>query len=73
MKLALKLCFEGIENNDDDVANAVLIDPMYDNKSAHRFYQRLEFKPIGERYFGPDRCLVHRLNRTDYFATITDN
>ena len=72
MKLALKICFEG-ENDNASTVNAVLIDPMYDNKAAHRFYQRLGFQPIGERYFGPDRCLVHRLNRTDYFAALTEN
>jgi aminoglycoside 6'-N-acetyltransferase len=47
---------------------AALIDPMASNIAAHRFYQRLGFVPIGTRYFGTDRCLVHRLNRTDYFS-----
>lgn len=45
---------------------AVIIDPMADNYAAHRFYQRLGFVPIVIRYFGPDRCLIHRMNRTDY-------
>jgi aminoglycoside 6'-N-acetyltransferase len=45
---------------------AVMIDPMASNVNAHRFYQRLGFKPIGIRYFGQDRCLIHRMNRTEY-------
>jgi aminoglycoside 6'-N-acetyltransferase len=35
--------------------SAVMVDPMYDNYAAHRFYQRLGFIPVGSRYFGPDR------------------
>jgi aminoglycoside 6'-N-acetyltransferase len=45
---------------------AAIIDPMADNTDAHRFYQRLDFQPTGIRYFGPDQCLVHRLNRSDF-------
>jgi aminoglycoside 6'-N-acetyltransferase len=45
---------------------AATIDLMADNTDAHRFYQRLGFQPTGIRYFGPDQCLVHRLNRSDF-------
>jgi aminoglycoside 6'-N-acetyltransferase len=45
----------------------VIIDPMANNYDAHRFYQRLGFVPMGIQYFGPDRCLIHRMNRTDYY------
>ena len=45
---------------------AALVDPMAGNTRAHRFYQKRGFKPIGIRHFGPDCCLVHRLNRTDW-------
>ena len=48
----------------------VIIDPMAENDAAHRFYQRLGFIPIGIRYFGPDKCLIHRMNRTDYVNKI---
>lgn len=51
---------------DDLVVEAVLVDPMATNLAAHRFYQRMGFKPIGLRWFGPDECLVHRLDRADY-------
>ena len=49
----------------DPNVTGVIIDPMADNCAAHRFYQRLGFQPIGIRYFGPDRCLVHRMYRSD--------
>lgn len=51
---------------------SVIIDPMADNYAAHRFYQRLGFVPIGIRYFGPDRCLIHRMNRTEYYNANPD-
>jgi len=66
MKLALKICFDDCTTSNG--VNAVLVDPMYDNTAAHCFYQRMGFRLIGERYFGPDRCLVHCLNRSDYEA-----
>jgi aminoglycoside 6'-N-acetyltransferase len=44
------------------------IDPLDSNTKAHRFYQRLGFQPIGIRYFNADRCLVHRLTRSDYLS-----
>ena len=50
----------------------VIIDPMADNYAAHRFYQRLGFIPVRIRYFGPDRCLIHRMNRTDYYNANPD-
>ncbi|MGE0597175.1 MAG: GNAT family N-acetyltransferase [Hyphomonadaceae bacterium] len=46
---------------------AIIIDPLNSNTEAHRFYQRLGFKPIGRRLFnGEDDCLVHRLERADW-------
>jgi aminoglycoside 6'-N-acetyltransferase len=47
---------------------AVVIDPLASNVRAHRFYARLGFKPVGERRFGPDDCLVHELTRGDWRA-----
>jgi aminoglycoside 6'-N-acetyltransferase len=58
MTLVLDRCFAPPE------VTAVLIDPLTSNTRAHRFYQRLGFIPVGERSFGEDRCLVHRLDRT---------
>jgi aminoglycoside 6'-N-acetyltransferase len=60
MGLALQRCFAAPE------VQAVMIDPIVDNRRAHVFYQRLGFEPIGPRRFGDDLCLVHRLTRERY-------
>lgn len=57
MALALDRCFA------DAAVEAVLIDPLASNTRAHRFYQRLGFTLVGPRIFGPDHCLVYRLER----------
>ncbi len=52
---------------DDCSVSAILIDPLNSNRSAHRFYRRLGFKPLGRRLFnGEDDCLVMRLDRDDW-------
>jgi aminoglycoside 6'-N-acetyltransferase len=50
----------------DERVVAIVIDPLNSNVDAHRFYQRLGFKPVGRRWFGDDDCLVHRLERADW-------
>ncbi len=45
---------------------AVLVDPLADNRRAQAFYQRLGFVPLGTRRFGADLCEVHRLERDDW-------
>ena len=61
MRRALALCFS------NPLVKAVLIDPLYSNKKAHRFYQRLGFKPVERRLFHlEDDCLVHKLMRNDW-------
>lgn len=57
MRLALARCFA------NPSVSAVLIDPLVSNTRAHRFYERLGFQCIGPRSFGPDECLVYRLDR----------
>ncbi len=57
MRLALARCFA------DPAVEAVLVDPLAANTRGHRFYQRLGFRPVERRRFGPDDCLVHRLDR----------
>jgi len=47
---------------------AIVIDPLASNADAHRFYQRLGFKPVGRRMFDEDDCLVHRLSRETWEA-----
>lgn len=57
LRQALARCFA------DPSVGAVLVDPLARNSRAHRFYQRLGFRPVGRRTFGEDDCLVHRLER----------
>jgi aminoglycoside 6'-N-acetyltransferase len=57
MRLALQRCFANPQ------VKAVLIDPLATNTRAHRFYERLGFRPVGRRMFGNDDCLVYRLER----------
>jgi aminoglycoside 6'-N-acetyltransferase len=49
-------------------ADVVLIDPLASNTRAHRFYERLGFRAVGERRFGDDLCLVHELSRDEWVA-----
>ena len=60
MTLALDAAFS------DPAIEAVIIDPLASNTDAHRFYQRLGFRPVQRRDFDGDDCLVHRLNRADW-------
>ncbi len=62
MTAALARCF------DDEAVTAVLIDPLLSNTRAHRFYRRLGFRPVGERCFDEDLCLVHELSREQWQA-----
>ena len=51
----------------DPEVKAAIVDPMANNPKAHTFYQKIGFRPEENfRYFGPDKCLVHRLTREDY-------
>lgn len=58
MQLALERCFA------DPEVEKVIIDPLESNTRAIRFYQRLGFKPIEQRRFGKDLCLIHHLSRS---------
>ncbi|MBL8642808.1 MAG: acetyltransferase [Rhodospirillaceae bacterium] len=60
MRLALARCFS------EPAVTAVIIDPLASNTRAHRFYERLGFRPVGPRRFGDDDCLVFRLERRDW-------
>lgn len=57
MKLAIDRCFAPPE------VTAIVIDPLVANVRAIRFYERMGFRFIGERHFGPDHCHVMRLER----------
>lgn len=58
MQLALDSCFR------DELVQRVLIDPLEDNKRAHRFYKKLGFRFVEQRMFGEDRCIVYEINRS---------
>lgn len=58
MELAIARCFAASE------VTAILIDPLVANRAAHRFYERLGFRRVDRRQFGPDDCYVFRLERT---------
>jgi aminoglycoside 6'-N-acetyltransferase len=60
MQWAIVFCFAV------PAVDAILIDPLASNTRAIRFYQRLGFRPVEERRFGDDLCLVHRLDRSDW-------
>jgi len=60
MKLAIARCFA------DPKVTAILIDPLASNTRAHRFYERLGFRPLERRTFGTDDCLVYRLTRHEW-------
>jgi aminoglycoside 6'-N-acetyltransferase len=60
MRLALERCFQ------NPTVTGVIIDPLANNVRAHRFYERLGFRFVERRQFGPDDCYVYRLDRADY-------
>lgn len=62
MREALARCFAAPE------VEAVLIDPLAENRRAQAFYARLGFHVVGPRRFGLDDCLVMRLERADWAA-----
>lgn len=50
----------------DPAMMAIIIDPLASNTRAHRFYERLGFRPVGRRMFDEDDCLVFRLDREQW-------
>jgi aminoglycoside 6'-N-acetyltransferase len=62
MQLALARCFA------DPAVEAILIDPLASNTRARRFYLRLGFRFVEERWFGDDHCAVYRLDRAAWQA-----
>jgi aminoglycoside 6'-N-acetyltransferase len=60
MQLALERCFA------DPAVDAVLIDPLFENHRARRFYERLGSRFVERRRFGQDDCAVYRLGRSEW-------
>jgi aminoglycoside 6'-N-acetyltransferase len=47
---------------------AIVIDPLLSNVRAIRFYRRIGFQDVGERWFAEDHCLVMKLSREAFLA-----
>lgn len=62
MRLAIERCFA------DPAIHTILIDPLVSNTDAHRFYERLGFKRIEQRFFDTDECYVYRLTRDEWMS-----
>ncbi|MEP1096496.1 MAG: GNAT family N-acetyltransferase [Cyclobacteriaceae bacterium] len=60
----MKMAFKRIFSNSD--VRGILIDPLASNVNAHRFYERLGFQFLEERFFDADRCFVYELKREVY-------
>jgi aminoglycoside 6'-N-acetyltransferase len=57
MNLAIARCFANTK------VDKILIDPLKTNTKAHRFYERLGFKFVEERFFNDIECFVYELKR----------
>jgi aminoglycoside 6'-N-acetyltransferase len=57
MQWAIARCFSNPDVTD------ILIDPLYDNKKAQRFYRRLGFLSLGKRRFDDSEAMVMILSR----------
>lgn len=60
MKLAIDRCFI------DPKVKAIIIDPLATNDRAHRFYERIGFRFVEERYFDDHLCYIFKLERYDW-------
>jgi aminoglycoside 6'-N-acetyltransferase len=59
-RAALTLCFA------DPSVRAVFIDPLATNERAIRFYRRLGFAFVENRWFDDSHCAVHRISRETF-------
>ncbi len=55
--MAIERCFA------EPSVTAIILDPLVGNVRARRFYERLGFRHVEDRWFGADHCAVHRLPR----------
>ncbi len=63
MQLAIERCFSQPE------VTAILIDPLFSNVDAIRFYRRLGFTFVERRTFEDSDCEVYELRREDWKAS----
>ncbi len=64
MKFALKRAFANPR------ITAVWIDPLVQNLTAIRFYQKHDFQPVETRFKGGDMLHIHALSRQDWERSI---
>lgn len=57
MRLAINRCFS------DHRVDGILIDPLKSNIKARRFYERIGFEFVEERYFNGTPCVVYEFRR----------
>lgn len=60
MAAALARCF--IQHR----AHVVLVDPLFRNHAARRFYQSCGFREYERRTFGQDDCMVYAITRAEF-------
>nr|TFG54904.1 MAG: GNAT family N-acetyltransferase [Hyphomicrobiales bacterium] len=65
MQLSLARCFA----NPNVVA--AIVDPLFQNKAARRFYEKCGFRLVERRRFGADDCAVYRIGREEWDEEIT--
>lgn len=66
MQLVIDKCFK------QDNVEAILIDPLKSNIKAHRFYRRLGFEFVEERYFNGLACFVFELQKAKYYSVANE-
>lgn len=52
--------------NNKPIGFVQIIDPIESNKRVHRFYQKLGFKFVENRYLDDDYCSIFSLSREDW-------
>ncbi len=65
MREAIRIAFA------DVAVEAIIIDPLYSNARAIRFYERIGFQPVERRMFDEDDCLVMRFDRSAWISGLT--
>ncbi len=60
MREALAMCFS------EASVHTVLVDPLTTNTDAIRFYQRIGFSFLENRWFGDSHCAVHLITRRTF-------
>jgi aminoglycoside 6'-N-acetyltransferase len=52
---------------------AILIDPLEKNTRAIKFYKKLGFQFVENKFFGQDFCTILKLNRSEFYSKAIQN